>query len=92
MVAAYTVDPDANTPRTELLPRPLVVVRLVKRVPPFVEMLNPPWVAAYTVDPDGEHPAHGVVAETLGGGAVGESGPTISGDAQPASGGGVHRR
>jgi len=29
-----------------LLPNPLVVVRLVKLVPPFVETLNPPFVAA----------------------------------------------
>ena len=45
-VAAYTVAPTAYTPYTVLLPRPLVVVRLVKFAPPSVEILNPPYVAA----------------------------------------------
>jgi hypothetical protein len=46
----------ANTPYTQLSPRPSPLVRLVKLVPPLVEMLNPPSVAAYTVDPDTNTP------------------------------------
>ncbi len=50
--------------------------------PPSAEMPNPPpLVATYTVDPDAI-PEHVVVAETLGGGAVGETAPTIRGDTQ----------
>ena len=35
-----------------LLPRPFAVVRLLKLMPPSVEMLRPPFVAAYTVLPE----------------------------------------
>jgi hypothetical protein len=51
-VAAYTVLPEAYTPLTELLAKPLVVVFLENVVPPFVDMLKPPVVAAYTVLPE----------------------------------------
>jgi hypothetical protein len=51
-VAAYTVLPEAYTPLTVLLPKPAVVVLLVKFAPPSVDMLNPPFVAAYTVLPE----------------------------------------
>ena len=40
------VSPTAYTPRTVLLPSPLVVVALVKVAPPSVEILRPPAVPA----------------------------------------------
>jgi hypothetical protein len=55
-VAAYTVLPEAETPRTALLPKPFPVVIFVKFVPPSVDMLNPPAVAAYTVLPEAYTP------------------------------------
>jgi hypothetical protein len=56
LVAAYTVLPETYTPRTELLPKP--VVMFVNVDPPSVDMLNPPptletgTVAAYIVLPE----------------------------------------
>jgi hypothetical protein len=52
LVPAYKLLPEAYTHKTELFPKPFVVVLFEKDVPPSVDMLNPPAVAAYTVSPE----------------------------------------